>query len=321
MMDRRRFLVTSLAGALAVPLAAESQLAATVRRIGVLWVSPLSVRPLIEALAELGHVDGKNVLIDFRQVTPPDLPAQAADLVRLNAAVVVTQGTQATRAAMAATRTTPIVMMGAADPVATGVIASLHHPGGNVTGSTDMRPAVTSKRVQLIKEIAPAVRRLGALFDPREPAVPQEWADTEAAARALGLLPQAMEFRAPEEIAPAFARLMTNKSAMLVVFARISTATHRSRIIALAASNGIPAVYGAASFARHGGLMGLGANYLDLLRRTASLVDKILKGAKPSDLPIEQPTTFELVLNLKTAKALGLTIPPSLLAQADQIIE
>jgi putative tryptophan/tyrosine transport system substrate-binding protein len=220
---------------------------------------------------------------------------------------------------MNATRTIPIVMVGAADPVATGIVASLHHPGANVTGSTDMRPTLTAKRVQLLGEVRPTAKRLGALFNPAEPAVTQEWADTEAAARALGLAPLPLEARTPDEIPNAFARLNSND--VLVVFVRIFTGTHRARIIELAATHKIPAMYGGADFARGGGLMGLGANYPDLLRRTAILVDKILKGAKPADLPIEQPSKFELVVNLKTAKALGLTIPPSLLLRADQVIE
>ena len=284
-MDRRWFLLTSLAGALAAPLGAEAQSTAKAHRIGVLWLGPRGPRfdPFIQGLAKLGYVEGQNLLVDFRAVTMPQLPALAADLVRLNVAVLVTQGTRTTWAAMDATRMIPIVMVGAADPVATGVVVSLHRPGGNVTGSTDMRPALTAKRVQLLKEIAPTAKRLAALFDPTEPAVEQEWADTEIAARAGGLTPVRTEVRAPDEIGLAFDRLKSDGGAIVVVFARVFTWTHRSRIIELAETHRIPAVYGAGSYARMGGLVGLGANYGDLLRRTALLVDKILKGAKPAD--------------------------------------
>jgi putative ABC transport system substrate-binding protein len=287
-----------------------------------LWLQPRSgiFEPFIRALAELGYVEGQNLVVDFREVTLPQLPALAADLVLRNVDVIVAQATVATRAAMEATRTIPIVMVGAADPVATGLVSSLHHPGGNVTGSTDMRPALTAKRVEILKEIAPFATRLAALFNPTEPAVEQEWVDTENAARAVGLAPVRIEVRAPDEIERAFALLQKEGATILVVFARVFSLTHRNRIIDLARVHKIPAV-GSGGFARAGLLAGLGANYPDLLRRSAMLVDRILKGARPADLPVEQPTTFELVINLKTARALGLTIPPSLLLRADQVIE
>jgi len=320
-MKRRAFVVGGVA-AVAVPLSAEANRATKVHRIGVLWHGSRDARfePFIQALADLGYVEGRNLLVEFRTISVPELSAQAADLIRLNFDVVVTQATRATQAAMDHTRTIPIVMIGAADPVATGIVASLHHPGGNVTGSTDMRPALTAKRVQLLKEIVPTATRIGALFNPTEPAVMQEWADTETAARALGLAPLRMEARQPEEIGSAFARLKSGEGAILVVFTRAFTLTHRGRIIELADTHRIPTV-GSGDFARRGGLLGLGANYVELLRRTAILVDKILKGAKPADLPVEQPTTFELVINVKTAKALRLVIPPALLTQADDLIE
>jgi len=321
-MERRTFFGVVAGGLLTAPLAAEAQRATKVHRIGVLWYGPRDSRfeGFIQTLAELGFMEGRNLFVEFRTIILPQLSAQAADLIRLNVDVLVTQATRATRAAMDQTRTIPIVMIGAADPVATGVVASLHHPGGNVTGSTDMRPALTAKRVELLKETVPTAKRVGALFDPTEPAVMQEWADTETAARALGLVPVRMEVRHSEAIASAFARLTSDEGAILVVFTRAFTLTHRSRIIELADMHRIPTV-GSGEFAKAGGLLGLGANYVELLRRTAILVDKILKGAKPSDLPVEQPTKFELVINRKTAHALGLTIPPSLLLRADQVIE
>ena len=320
-MNRRAFLLGSLA--VATPFAAEAQRTAKMHRIGVLWLQPRSgvFESFIRALAELGYVEGQNLEIDFRQVTSAELPALAADLVRRNVAVIVAQATRATRAAMEATRTIPIVMVGAADPVATGLVSSLHHPGGNVTGSTDMRPALTAKRVELLKEIAPFATRLAALFNPTEPAVEQEWVDTENAARTVGLAPMRIEVRAPDEIERAFALLQKEGITILVVFTRVFSLTHRNRIIDLARVHKIAAVYGSGGFARAGGLAGLGAYYPDLLRRSAILVDRILKGAKPADLPVEQPTKFELVINLKTARALGLTIPPSVLLRADQVIE
>jgi putative tryptophan/tyrosine transport system substrate-binding protein len=321
-MQRRTF-VAGMAALVGAPLEGEAQPTATAHRIGVLWASPRDVDfdPFIQGLRELGYVEGRNLVVEFRTGTPPEFPSLAADLVRLNVQILVTQGTQATRAAMKATDTTPIVMVGAADPVATGVVASLHHPGGNVTGSTDMRPALTAKRVEFVKEIVPAATRLGALFEPTEPAVTQEWADTETAAGAVGLTPVRIEVRAAGDIAPALARLKGDDGrAILVVFARIFTTVHRRLIIELATSNKIPAV-GSAAFARMGGLVGIGAKYTDLLRRSAILVERIFKGAKPANLPVEQPTTFETIVNLKTAKALGVTIPPSLLLRADQLIE
>jgi putative ABC transport system substrate-binding protein len=315
--------LASGASILVVPFPAEGQHTATVYRIGVLWLGfrDVALDPLIQGLRELGYVEGRNLVVEFRTGRGPELATLAAELVRLNVAVLITQGTQATRAAMKATDAIPIVMVGAADPVATGVVASLHHPGGNVTGSTDMRPALAAKRVEVMKELVPAATRLGVLFEPTEPAVTQEWEDTATAARAVGLAPVRIEVRTPGEIAPALAQLKGDDGrAILVVFARLFTTVHRGLIIEQAISSRIPAV-GSSGFARAGGLVGVGAKYADLLRRAARLVDRIFKGAKPADLPVEQPTTFETIVNLKTAKALGLTIPPSLLARADQVIE
>jgi len=227
---------------------------------------------------------------------------------------------QAALAAKKATRTIPIVMVGA-DPVGLGLVASLARPGGNVTGLSYFNEAIIAKRLQFLKELVPGLARLAVLRNPMMAAHATFWQETEVAARKLGVTLQPIEVRGPEDFEAAFAAATRGNAQALIAFDDTLTLAHRPRIVALAASSRLPAMYGFREFPDEGGLMSYGPSLVDLLRRAATFVDKILKGAKPADLPIEQPTKFELVINRKTTKALGVEVPPSLLARADEAIE
>jgi putative ABC transport system substrate-binding protein len=329
-MDRRRFLLTSLAGALAGPLAVEAQPAAKVPRIGWLPVNlaaaPHNLEPFRQGLRDLGYVEGRNLVIETRDAEGrlERLPALAAELVALKVDVIVAPGTPQALAAKNATRTIPIVFVGAADPVREGLVTSLARPGGNATGSSNLAPELVGKRLELLKQAVPAVSRVAVLRQPG--AVPERaekdmLKEAEVAARALGLQPQFVEARGPADVDRAFSDMTRARAGALTVLPSAMFVSERRRLVDLAAKNRLPAVYGSREFVDAGGLMSYGPNIADLNRRAATYVDKILKGAKPGDLPIEQPTKFEVAINLKTAKALGLTIPPSLLARADQVIE
>ena len=323
-MNRRTFLFGLTLGALSSPLAAEAQQEGKAYRIGVLWIRgfPIPLDAFREGLRDLGYVDGKNVAVELRIADPLERDLElAAELVRLKVDVLVALGTRATRAAREAAGTIPIVMVGAADPVGDGLVSSLARPGGNITGSSHMGSELSAKRLQLLKQIVPAAGRVAVLLNPTDAGTALDWKETEAAASTMGLTLVRVEVRAPEEFEAAFARMKKERAKALVVFSHTFTQTHRERIVELAARHRLPAMYGFASLPRVGGLVAYEINWADLGRRAAVLVDKILKAAKPADLPVEQPTRFELVINLKTAKALGLTIPPSLLLRADQLIE
>jgi putative tryptophan/tyrosine transport system substrate-binding protein len=328
-MDRRRFLLTSVAGALAAPLGAGGQQAGKVYRIGYLGAggpAPLNTPIAFEdALRELGYVAGKNLLIDYRfaEGRYERLPALAAELVRLKADIIVTNPTPATVAAKKATETIPIVMIsGSVDPVGLGLVASLARPGGNVTGlSFGASTEIFSKGLELLKDIVPKVRRVAVLSNPGSPIQPLIIRELNAAGRSLGVQLQLLEVRGLDEFDDAFAAMAKERVGALLVVSDSLFNIHRARLADLAARSRLPAAYGTRDLVEVGGLMSYGPSFRDLFRRGAVYVDKILKGAKPADLPVEQPTKFELVINLKTAKALGLTIPPSLLARADQVIE
>jgi putative ABC transport system substrate-binding protein len=322
-VTRAALTVVLALGILAAPFAAEAQ-TGKVYRVGVLWFPgfPVPLDAFREGLRDLGYVDGKNAAVELRIVDPLGRELEmATELVRLKVEVLVALGTRATRAAREATNTIPIVMVGAADPVGDGLVSSLARPGGNITGSTHMGSELSAKRLQLLKEIVPAARRVAVLFNPTDAGTALDWKETEAAAAMMGLTLLRVEVRAAEQFEAAFARMKTERAAALVVFSHTFTFTHRERIVELAARHRLPAMYGFASFPRVGGLVAYEINWADLGRSAAVLVDKIFKGAKPADLPVEQPTRFELVVNVKTAKALGLTIPPALLMRADQTIE
>jgi putative ABC transport system substrate-binding protein len=329
-MDRRRFLLTSLAGVLAAPLAAEAQPAGKVPRTG--YLSPgFATDPMRErfleafrqGLRELGYVEGQNIAIESRWAEGKDdrLPALAADLVRSKVDVIVAETGAATRAVQLTTRTIPIVMTLVNDPVGSGLVASLARPGGNVTGLTVMSPDLAGKQLQLLKEVVPKVSRVAVLRNPDNPAATAMLREAEAAARALGMRLQTLEARNPPEIDSAFAAMTRERAGALLILPDGVFLSQRSQIAELAVKRLLPSIRQSSAFPEAGGLMSYGANYLDLERRAATFVDKILKGAKPADLPVAQPTKFELVINLRTAKAIGLTIPPALLQRADQVIE
>jgi putative ABC transport system substrate-binding protein len=276
-----------------------------------------------QGLRELGYVEGQNIAIESRWAEGKydRYPALAADLVRLKVDVIVAVGGRASEVAKHATRTIPIVMSVVIDPLGSGLVASLARPGGNVTGISLMTPDLVGKQLEVLKEVVPKVSRVALLWNPDNPGSAAQLREAEAAARALGVRLQILAARDPQEIDSAFAAMTRGRAAALVVLADAILLNQRRQIAELAAERRLPAVYGPSEHAEAGGLMAYSANLLDLERRAATYVDKILKGAKPADLPVQQPTKFELVINLKTAKALGLTIPPSLVLRADQVIE
>jgi putative ABC transport system substrate-binding protein len=324
MMDRRRLLLTSLAGAFAAPRAAEAQLAGRVPRIGILRTgSPPD--PFVEAfrqgLRELGYEEGRNISIEYRWAEGRDeqLSGLAADLVRLKVDVIVASGSPA-RVARRVTNTIPIVMPVANDPVGEGIVASLARPGGNVTGLASLSEGLPGKWLELLKEVLPKMSRVAVLWHPVAEA--GQLGVSEAAARLLGVRLRALKVQQMDEFGPVFADAVRNRAEGLIVLSSAFFFEHRTLLVELAAKHQLPTMYHQQEFVvGSGGLMSYGPNLRDLFRRSATFVDKILKGAKPADLPVEQPTKFDLVINLKTAKALGLTIPPSLLARADQVIE
>ena len=317
---------------LAAPLAAEAQQAAKVARIG--YLSPnLAASPHLreafrQGLRDLGYVEGRNVVIEYRDAEGKveRLPALAAELVALKVDVIVAEGgnTLVPLAAKQATRTIPIVFAAAADPVGSGLVTSLARPGGNVTGLSSLGPELVGKRLELLTQAVPGVGRVAVLWLPGalgERTEKDMLTGAEVAARALGVRLQFVEARGPADFDRAFSDMTRARAGALTVLPSNMFLREHRRLVDLAAKNRLPAVYTSREFVDAGGLMSYGANLTDLFRRAATYVDKILKGAKPGDLPVEQPTKFELVINLKTAKALGLTIPPSVLARADQIIE
>jgi putative tryptophan/tyrosine transport system substrate-binding protein len=276
-----------------------------------------------QGLRELGYVDGQNIAIESRwaEAQYERYPALVADLVRLKVDVIVAISGAATRAAQQATRTIPIVMLHVNDPVGSGLVASLARPGGNVTGLTIMDPDLVGKQLQLLTEVVPKVSRVALLRHPDNPASAAQLREAEAAARVLGVRLQILEARNPQGINRAFAAMTRERAGALLIIADALFGNQRRQIIELAATRRLPSILGGGAYAEDGGLMSYGPNYLDLERRAATFVDKILKGAKPGDLPVAQPTKFELVINIKTAKAIGLTIPQPLLQRADQIID
>jgi putative ABC transport system substrate-binding protein len=329
-MDRRRFLLSSLAGGFTAPLLAEAQQVAKIARIGYLATDLAANSHLPEAfrqgLRDLGYVEGRNVVIEYRdaQGKIERLPTLAAELVALTLDVVVATATLSTLAAKQATRTIPIVFIALADPVTSGLVTSLARPGGNVTGLSFLSPELVGKRLEQLKQVVPGLSRVAVLWQPGD--VPERTArkmlkEAEVAAGALEVRLQF--FAAPDsaDFDRAFSDMTKARAGALTVFTSAMFFTERRRLVDLAAKSQLPAVYPWREGADAGGLMAYGPHLVDLYRRAATYVDRILKGAKPGDLPVEQPTTFELIINLKTAKALGLTIPPSLLARADQVIE
>jgi putative ABC transport system substrate-binding protein len=276
-----------------------------------------------QALRDLGHVEGQSIAFEFRWAEGQydRLPALVAGLVGSKVDVIVVVGGAATRAAQQATRTIPIVMVAVNDPLGSGLVPSLARPGGNVTGTSLMAPDLVGKQFEVLKETVPKVSRVALLRNPANPASELQLREAEAAARALGMRLQTLEARGPEDIDRAFAAMTRERASALVVLTDSIFTNQRRQIAELAAERRLPAVYGHIEHAEAGGLLAFSANLLHLERRAAIYVDKILKGAKPGDLPVEQPTKLELIVNVRAAKAIGLTIPPSLLQRADQVID
>ncbi len=331
-MTTRRAFIGTLAGALlTAPLAAEAQQAAKVARLGFLALNPAANPHLHEAfrqgLRDLGYVEGRNLVIEYRSAEgkPERLPALAAELVALKVDVIVTGGGAPTAlAAKQATRTLPIVFASTGDPVTDGLVTSLGRPGGNVTGSSNFVPELVGKHLEQLTQAVPGVSRVAVLWQPGalgERTAKDMLKGAEVAARALGVRLQIVEARGPADIDRAFSDMTRARAGALTALGSAMFNSERRRLVDLAAKNRLPAVYPLREFVDAGGLMSYGPSLADLFRRAATYVDKILKGAKPGDLPVEQPTKFELIINLKTAKALGLTIPPSLLQRADEVLQ
>jgi putative ABC transport system substrate-binding protein len=311
---------------LAAPLAAEAQPAGKVARIGILSPSPANagrIEAIRQGLMALGYAEGRNITIERREArTEADLPGLAAELVRLGVDVIVTAGSASIGPAMRATGTIPIVMVADnADPVDVGYVTSYANPGGNVTGLTGLSPDVTAKRMELLKEAVPGMARVAVLRNPASPDRQTLWSETTTAARALGLQLHALDVTNPGQLDSLFDAAVRDRAQGIIVIRDPLTNTLRPRIIALAAQHRLPAMYATREFVDAGGLMVYGSNVFDLYRRTGAYVDKILKGAKPAELPVERAEQLELVINLKAAKAIGLTIPPAVLARADEVIQ
>jgi putative ABC transport system substrate-binding protein len=314
---------------LLVPLGGEAQ-PASVPRVGFLAPnSPADPRALRllhafrQGLRELGYSEGQNIAIEFRWAEGKydRLPGLAAELVRLKVNVIVAGTPPAVQAARQATEAIPIVMAAVADPVAMGFVVSLARPGGNITGSSSMQPALVGKRLEMLKEIIPKVSLVALLGNPANPNYAPLVREAEDAARALGVRLQSVQARDPSEIDNAFAAITTARAGAVLVLGDPMFLDHRTRIADHAVRHRLPTVFAISEFAEAGGLLAYGPSFSEGFRRAATYVDKILKGAKAADLPIEQPVTFELVINLKTAKALGLTIPQTLLQRADLVIQ
>ena len=322
-MDRRTFLGTLTGGLLTAPLAAEGQPAGRVYRIGILESSPLW-EPFHQRLRELGYIEGRNLVVDKRRVTegkPEQITVMAQQLVEMKVEVIATAGAVATGAAKQVTSTIPIVMIAVGDPVGIGLVQSLARPGGNVTGSSVLGPETAMKRLELLKELLPRLSKFALLWNASNPANRIYERDTSSAARALSVTMQSVPVTQPGELESAFLAIQRERPNAMIVTGDLILQVHMGRVIDFARRSQLPAMYQNPEQAKSGGLLAYGANFAELFRRGAEYTDKILKGAKPADLPVEQPTKFELVINLKTAKALGLTIPPSLLQRADQVIE
>jgi ABC-type uncharacterized transport system substrate-binding protein len=324
-VQRRTFIRFVGGGLLTVPFVARALQTEKTYRIGILEATSAgqnmaNLDAFRKGLRELGYVEGRNLFIEYRSADgqADRFPDLAAELVRLKVDLIVTRGTPAARAAKNATETTPVVMATMGDPRA--IVASFSHPGGNITGLTTFSTELTAKRVELLKELVPNLSRVALFHNMGNPAVPPEWEETKRAARSLALNAELFDVRSEGELRRAFDSAVRQHVGAIIVGADGLMQAHQRAIIDFSAHNRLPAVYPAREFVDGGGLMAYGVNYPDLYFRFASYVDKIFKGAKPGDLPVEQPTKFELVINLNTANSLGLTIPQSLRLRANELI-
>jgi putative tryptophan/tyrosine transport system substrate-binding protein len=313
---------------LVAPLAAGAQPAARVYRIGMLEtrsavLNAANIDAFRQGMRELGYTQGQNLEVVYRSSDGRDerFPELASELIRLKVDLILTRGTPATLAAKTATRTIPVVMASVGDPVGTGLVASLGRPGGNVTGLSNFNIEIYAKRVELLRELVPRLTRIAGLFNMGNPVLPLQWKEVQRAARSVGIQAQLLDVRRRDDLPRAFEAAATERADALIVALDGLTQANLRLIAELAAKHRLPSLYGVREYADYGGLITYGASDLHLYHRAATYVDKILKGAKPAELAIEQPIKFELVINLKTAKALGLTISPSLLLRADQVIE
>jgi putative ABC transport system substrate-binding protein len=327
-MDRRAFIIVVGGSTLAGPLASEAQQKGKVYRIGVLEIvgiaaNAANLSAFRQGLRELGYVEGQNLVIEYRSADgqAEQFPNLASELVRLNVDVIVTRGTPAALAAKRATATTPIVMASSGDPVRAGIVASLAHPGANVTGLAAFATDVQGKLLELLREVLPQLARVAFLFNMSNPVLQAQWKEVGPIARSMGLRSQLLDVRTALDLEPAFDTAARERADAMIVGIDALTQAHRGQIVGTLAKRRLPAISREREFVDGGGLMSYGVHYADSYRRAAMYVDRILKGARPADLPVEQPTKFELVINMKTAKALGLTIPQSVLLRADQVIE
>ena len=326
-LQRREF-IAALSGAAAWPFAANAQQRANMCTIG--YLSPGSfvqgqsfAKVFFDVLSGLGWNEGKNVVVERRYAENrvERLPEFAAELVRLNVDVILGVGTLGPLAAKRATTTIPIIMTAAGDPLGSGLVASLAQPGGNVTGMSLMAPDLGGKRLELLKEVLPRLSHVAALWNAANPYSALVLKETQAAGQKLGIQVQSLEVRGPDDFDGAFETTRRQRPDALITIEDPLTVTYRKRIADVAVDEQLPSLYGVREFVEAGGLISYGANLADLYRRSAGYVDKILRGAKPADLPVQQPTKFEMVINLKTAKALGLTMPLIMQMTADEIIE
>jgi putative ABC transport system substrate-binding protein len=328
-MDRRTFLYVFSLGVLSAPLAAEAQQAEKVYRVGLLVLIPgegatRQTKALKTRLRELGYIEGKNLVFDYRSAEgkPERLATLAAQLLQLGPDVIIAGGgTLTAQAAKQATRTVPVVMAGVGDAIASGLVATLARPGGNVTGLSALAPDIAGKRLEFLRDALPTVKQVAVLANPMTPFVAQALKVVGDAARALRILIHVVEMTALDQLDRAFEAVLNAKPDALLVLEDPLTFALRTQIAGLAAQHRLPSAFGFRDYVEVGGLMSYGTDPADLLSRAAIYVDKILKGANPADMPVEQPTKFELVINLKTAKALGLMVPPTLLARAHELIE
>jgi len=327
-LDRRTFIGVVAGRLLAVPVAAEAQPAGRVYRIGFLGNSTAAleanlVGPFREGLRDLGYVEGRNVLIEYRWAEGKydRFPALIGELLALKVAVIVTAGTPATLAVKKATTSVPLVMLAVGDPVGTGIVPSLSHPGGNITGLTAISTEMDAKRLELLREVVPSVSYIALLWNAASPLQVLAEKQVQAAAQVLRMRVLSLGVKTEEEIKSALAVMDRERPDALLVLADRLLLHHRALIMDFATRHRLPGVHAYRELVEAGGLMSFGPSYADMHKRAAYFVDRILKGAKPGDLPVERPLTFELVINLKTARALGLTIPQSLLQRADQVIE
>jgi putative ABC transport system substrate-binding protein len=326
---KRRDFIALLGGATAAAWApaAGAQVPPKIPRIGYIAggggsMAERMVAALRQGLSELGYIDGQTIIVEFRSAEGRSerIPELVSELVGLRVDVLVAASSPGALAAKKATSTIPIVMV-ATDPIGLGLVASLARPGGNVTGLSYFNEAILAKRLEMLVEFVPGLARVAVLRNPTVAAHATFWAETAAAAGKLGVALQALDVREPDDFEAAFVAAVRGNAQALIALDDGLTIANRPRIVALAASSRLPAMYGLREFPDEGGLISYGPNFADLTRRSANYVDKILKGAKPSDLPVEQPTKIDLVINRKTANALGLTLPPALLARADDVIE